>query len=411
MSAVATLFASKPQPAAGPTRLAAFIVDAPTREALAEALGGAANGAQIHEGGLATALAAIAQGPAPAVAVVDVTDSEDPVGAVAMLASALGHGGALLCVGTVNDITLYRALTEAGAVDYLVKPIAAEGFARALAAAEARRWDEGPAKADATAKDAKVITVMGTRGGVGATTFAVNMAWTIAHQTGRKVALIDLDLRFGTVALALDLEPTHGLREVLENPDRIDSLFVSSAMARESDELSILSAEEPAGDQLHVEPAALDTLLADLRQNFDYLVIDLPRGSAVPEDFVVARSNKVVLVSDLTLPAMRDTVRLVAWTKSVTAEAELVIAVNKAGALPKGEVPKAEFERAAQAPVAHVLPYDAKSAGAAASAGRPLALAAKGSALTKAMSKASLDIAAAEKAKPAKKGLALFRKK
>ncbi len=408
MSAVATLFASKPQQAAAAARLAAYIGDAPTREALAAALGPQATAAEIVVGGLPAALSAIAQGPAPEVAVVDVTGAADPVGGATMLLSALGHGGALIVVGTTNDIALYRAFTEAGVAEYLVKPVAPETFAHALAAIAARR-EETAGKADAGPRSAKVISVMGTRGGVGATTVAVNLAWTIAHEAGRKVALVDLDLRFGTVALALDLEPTHGLREVLENPDRIDSLFVSSAMARESDALSVLSAEEPAGDRLHIEPDAFDALLADLRQNFDYLVVDLARGAAVPEAHVVARSDKLVLVSDHSLAAMRDAVRLAAWAKSVTADAELVLALNKAGASPKGEVPKSEFERAAQMPVAYVLPYDPKSAGAAASAGRPIALAGKGCALAKALAKASLEIAATEKARPAKRSL--FRKK
>ncbi len=410
MSAVATLFATKPRPAsAGPARLAAYIADGPTREALAAALGAEAARAQIAEGGLAAALSAIAHGPAPELAIVDVSGSEDPVGGTAMLVSALRPVGSLVVVGTINDIGLYRALADVGAVEYLVKPVAPEAFAGALATVESRRQGAAPGKADSGARNAKVITVMGTRGGVGATTVAVNMAWTLAHQAGRKVALVDLDLRFGTVALALDLEPTHGLREVLENPDRIDSLFVSSAMAKESDALSVLSAEEPAGDRVQIAPDAFDALIADLRQNFDELIIDLPRGAAVPEDHVVLRSDKLVLVSDFTLAAMRDTVRLVSWAKSVTAETEIVLALNKAGAVAKGEVPKSEFERAAQITVAHVLPYDPKSAGAAASAGRPVAVAGKGGALAKVLSKASLDIAAAGKAKPARRGL--FRKK
>ena len=76
------------------------------------------------------------------------------------------------------------------------------------------------------------IAVIGTRGGVGATSVAANLAWLLAEETKLKTALIDLDLWFGTVALSLDIEPTRGLREALENPARIDSLFVSSATAK-----------------------------------------------------------------------------------------------------------------------------------------------------------------------------------
>ena len=67
-------------------------------------------------------------------------------------------------------------------------------------------------------KDNKRVVVLGVRGGVGASTVAVNLAWLFSDQYNMNTALIDLDLEFGTIALSLDLEPTRGLREALENP-------------------------------------------------------------------------------------------------------------------------------------------------------------------------------------------------
>jgi pilus assembly protein CpaE len=257
----------------------------------------------------------------------------------------------------------------------------------------------------------RLLTVLGARGGVGATTFAVNVAWLLAHDAPRKVALVDLDLRFGTVALSLDLEPTHGLREVLESPDRIDSLFVSSAMARESETLSVLSAEEPPGDRLKIEPAAFDALAGDLRGNFDWIVVDAARGSAVPEERLLAQSDKIVLVSDLSLAGMRDAVRLAGWIRSVAARAEFLVVVNKQGAHAKAEVPRADFERGVEAKIAQLLPYDPKVAGAASNAGRPIAVAAKGSALAKALRQSANMIAGPEASARAKAPIGLFRRK
>ena len=57
---------------------------------------------------------------------------------------------------------------------------------------------------------------------------AVNFAWLLAHEQKRRRRCIDLDLQHGTLALALDLEPTRGLREALEHPERIDSLFIAA---------------------------------------------------------------------------------------------------------------------------------------------------------------------------------------
>jgi pilus assembly protein CpaE len=266
-------------------------------------------------------------------------------------------------------------------------------------------------KPDATAHHARAITFLGSRGGVGTTTLAVNVAWLLAHETELKVALVDLDLRLGTVALSLDLEPTHGLREVLESPDRIDSLFVSSAMARESETLSVLSGEEPLGDRFHIDAHAFDALLTDLRANFDLVVIDLPRNGEISEDRVLAQSDKVVLVSDLSLAGMRDAVRLAAWARGVAGRAELSVVVNRAGAHAKAEVPRADFERGIEAKIAHILPYDPKAASAAASAGRPVAVAGKGSPFAKALRQASFTLAGTEKPARGKLSLSLFRRK
>jgi pilus assembly protein CpaE len=375
--------------------LVAFLLDGETLEALVSMLPVLAPDSPVYEGGVAAAIGTLQGGRAPGLVIVDVSDTEDPVGGIQMLRSACGADPRLLVIGAINDVHLYRALIDAGAYDYLVKPVTADMFARAISAAEARPAPTAAAKPAAAAtaeRKSHVVTFMGSRGGVGATTVAVNTGWLLAHELDQSVVILDLDLRLGTVALALDLEPTHGLREVLESPHRIDNLFISSAMARESDKLFVLSAEEPLGDQLGVDPEAFDTLLTDLRANFDWVIIDLPRTGALPEHRVINHSDKVVLVSDLSLAGMRDAMRMSGFVKSVRPDVPLVVMVNKVGANPKTEVPQSEFSRGIAEPVAFALPYEPAAAGAAAAAGRPIAVSAKGSKLLKALRKSSIDL-------------------
>src|SRR3546814_1972017 len=94
-------------------------------------------------------------------------------------------------------------------------------------------WSSNVCASDLKAR----IAVIGSRGGVGSSTFAVNLAWILAEERKYKTTLIDLDLEFGTIALSLDLEPTRGLREALENPARVDGLFISSATAKLTENL------------------------------------------------------------------------------------------------------------------------------------------------------------------------------
>src|SRR3546814_3700897 len=74
--------------------------------------------------------------------------------------------------------------------------------------------------------------VIGARGGVGASSIATSLAWLLAEKENRSTALLDLDVHFGTGAMAFDLEPGRGLADALENPSRIDGLFIERAMLR-----------------------------------------------------------------------------------------------------------------------------------------------------------------------------------
>ena len=106
---------------------------------------------------------------------------------------------------------------------------------------------------------------------------ATSVAWLIAHERRRRVALVDLDLQFGTVALSLDLEPSHGLREALENPNRIDGLFMDRVLVQHSERLFVLSAEESPDETLLLDYGAVELLMTELRNKFHYVVVDVPR--------------------------------------------------------------------------------------------------------------------------------------
>lgn len=397
MNAVTDLFNNSSDPIAS-DQLVAFVADPEIGETLSGVIMSRWPTALVEPGGLEAAIERFTQEASPPVIVVDVSTSPDPVSAMAQLVGICAPETRVVGVGTANDVRLYRSLTGAGAVDYLVHPVTVEALAEAVAAP--RQTAEQPKSSEG--KEAKIITVTGARGGVGSTTVAVNLAWTLAHVSGKQVALIDLDLKCGTVALSLDLEPTHGLREALENPGRIDSLFIASAMANESENLLVLSAEEGLEQHLMIDEYAVEALLRSLRSSFDAIVVDMPRSASVDPTSVIASSNSVVIVSELSLSALRDTARIMALAKAQAPEATVTIVVNKDG---KGEMPKAEFERGVGAKIGFALPHDPKAAGAAANAGKAVAQVAKGSGLAKALGEASLQITNSEQQAKAKSKL------
>ncbi len=376
----ALAFVSESASEFGLEQLAAYVGDEETRAVVQAATKSRWPTASIHDGGLAVALGNVSQEPSPGLMIVDVSASDEPAGAIRSLMTLVDSMTRVVAIGSINDVGVYRDLIAAGATDYLVKPIAPESLEMALVGAE-----RSTAVTPADASRIRTVAVVGARDGVGASTVAVNTAWIMAHELGKTVALIDLDLQFGTVALALDLEPSHGLREALEKPDRIDGLFIASAMAHESERLFVLSAEEPLEDHINVNPAAFELLLDTLPDDFDCVVIDLPPRLVSSQLQLLQRVDTVVLVSDLGIPGMRDTARLSHMIRGAAPEVALMVIANKVGTSKSGELPKAEFTRGAELPISFFLPSDPKTAAEASNAGKPFPVVAKRSPIVKAL--------------------------
>lgn len=323
----------------------------------------------VRDGGSQQALDYLAEAPTPSVLIVDIGESSAPLTAMLSLTAAFSEQTRLIGIGTINDINLYREMIGAGITDYLVKPITEKALAAALC-----RTDE-PAAAPAAEGDKtnKVnrIAVIGSRGGVGASALAVNLAWLMSQERGEKTALIDLDLEFGTVALALDLEPTRGLREALESPNRIDSLFIESATAKLTEKLSVMATEETLAQQIAFNPEAIDVLFETVGRNNACILVDVPRTNFAVRQRVFEESSKIVVVTDLTLSGLRDTMRLMTGIEEVAPGRPVFVVANRTGGKHQAMSAR-EFQKALGHKVDFVIPDDPKAYTAAANNGKPV---------------------------------------
>jgi pilus assembly protein CpaE len=283
----------------------------------------------------------------------------------------------VIATGQVNDVRLYRDLVASGIQDYLLKPFTADQLRDAFA--NAQLIVSGPRVNETTTERPNITTaVIGVRGGVGASTIASSLAWLMGDKAGRSTALLDLDVHFGTGALALDLEPGRGLTDAIENPSRIDGLFIERAMVRANDRLCVLSAEAPLNQWILTDGAAFFQLQEEIRHAFEGTVIDLPRNMVVQFPHLVNDVNVVVVVVDFTLAATRDAIRLLSWLKANAGQARVIVVANKV--LPSiQEVSRKDFEHSIERKVDILLPADPKAAMQAAKLGQPLAKATKSS--------------------------------
>ncbi len=317
---------------------------------------------------LDAALRRIREGGNPRVLILDLSDSTAPIAELSAARSVGGNDLRILALGTVNDVGLFRDLLAAGASDYLVKPVSREALAIGLEKRMSTTIGGG-------AGLGQVVAFIGSRGGVGTTTTAVAFAWMLAEQHKETTVLVDLDLHFGTVALNLDADPGSGLCEALEQPSRIDALFVDRATVKVSETLRTLAAEAAVAETLMIDAGAIDVLLYELRRKFSWVVIDLPRWVTPTQRVVLGAASRVVIMCERSLAGLRDTIRLQTLMREHAPQTQVLL-VDAGASGERATVGKSEFEKAVGKTLDATLSHDAKSAGAATNAGQPLPVAA-----------------------------------
>lgn len=223
------------------------------------------------------------------------------------------NGAQVPVIATAESISplMLRRLLRDGVSDFIEQPITASEVLDALRTTLAKRLRSDP---ENTAARGSVITFMRASGGMGATTLAINTAYTLTQVAGvnaPRVCLLDLDPQFGNAALYLDLAQGHGMVDIVRSPARLDGDLLRGAMLRHRSGVHVLPTP-------HV-PMPLDALHQDLvgqiieiaEREFDYVIIDLPRALTNWTEVVLNRSAMLAVVVQLTVPALRQARRLI----------------------------------------------------------------------------------------------------
>ena len=331
---------------------------------------------KVNKGGLRNAVQSLSVSASPVILFVDLSESADPLNDINGLAEVCEPGTVVIATGQVNDVRLYRDLLSSGIHDYLLKPFTVDQLRDSFAHAQSiLSGPRGEAQAD---KPHVMTAVIGVRGGVGASSLSTSLAWLLGEKSLRSTALLDLDVHFGTGALSLDLEPGRGLTDAIENPSRIDGLFIERAMVRANERLSVLSAEAPIHQPLMTDGAAFFQLQEEMRNAFESTVIDLPRHMLIQHPHLVHDAHVAVVVAELTLAATRDAIRVLAWLKSNAPQTKVIVVANR---VPNGgalEISRKDFEQSIERQVDLIFPFDSKLAAQSAKLGKPLAEIASG---------------------------------
>ena len=346
--------------------LLGFITDARSEEALREGLAEVtAEQLDIRRGGVRTAVGAMQKLATPKVLVVDVSGEDQPLTALGDLAHVVEPDVCVLVIGETNNVDFYREVTRGmGAADYLAKPLTRDIVARHFSA-----FLRGKTPAAQAALGGRVIALTGVRGGVGATTLAVNLAWNFGVVMRRHTVLVDPNIQTGSAAFLLNVQPGPGLRVALEAPERLDSLLAERAAQPAGDRLHVLAGEEALAIQPNPAPGAAHVLLDALRSRYNFIVADVPFAPVPLYRDLLDLVDQRVLVMEPTLAAVRDTLRLLALPAAHGQSHRAIVVLNRVGV--PGGLTRRQVEDALKIKVDVAIPDLPRQVGMAATLGEP----------------------------------------
>ncbi|HEY0223193.1 MAG TPA: response regulator receiver protein [Pseudolabrys sp.] len=233
--------------------------------------------------------------------------------ALARLMARIGAWPPVIAVTQGFDENVARTLLQMRVTDFLVKPVAAIDLVRACA-----RVAQGQS-GGAQPTEAKITTFLPAVGGAGVTTLAVQTAMLLLNSGGPRVkpstCLVDLDFQHGAVADYLDLEPRLNLAEIEPRPDRLDRQLLEVMLSYHASGLAVVAAPNRPAEMRLFDPDVVTRLLDLVSSHFEYVVFDMPRTWFSWTDSVLLGSDKLFIVSETTVPALRHAKQLVAAIK------------------------------------------------------------------------------------------------
>ncbi len=264
----------------------------------------------VGEGGYGVEAVTVAKERPPDVFVVSV---EEPVAlalqTIESLADAAPHVPTIVYSSLADAQSVRRAMV-AGARDYLVKPLKPEDLSRAvygvLEQEEKKRLRADGLGVEAAARGT-VITVFGAKGGIGKTTISTNLAVTLAKMTGANVCLLDMDTRFGDVAIMMDVAVESSIADVARKIDDIDRDKIRDFLVKHHTGVSILPAPLHPTEWRNMTPQHIEKIVELLAQTHDYVVIDTPGTFNELIAATLELANLILLVTSMDIASIKDT--------------------------------------------------------------------------------------------------------
>jgi pilus assembly protein CpaE len=266
------------------------------------------------------------QGAECAAAIIDMDASRlEEIDALRRVTRRLDGAAPVIVVTREYNAGAVRILVQLQVADFLVKPISTADLVRAC-----QRVLAG-ADRDANA-ESQIYTFMPAAGGVGNTTLALQTAFELhnSQQGGATTCVVDLNLQQGACAEYLDVEPRFDISEIENQPERLDRQLLDVMLSRHASGLAVLAAPVRPTEMRTFDTDVVVRMLDLVSAYFDNVVIDMPRTWFPWTETVLLGTNRLFVVSEMTVPCLRQTQRLIKAIQDTTArQARPAVIVNR----------------------------------------------------------------------------------
>jgi pilus assembly protein CpaE len=321
---------------------------------------------KVQMGGIKAAIEAYHGAPTPNVIVIESDGrGEDVLAGLDSLAEVCDAGTRVVVIGRVNDVTHYRELVKRGVNEYLITPIGTIDVVRAIC---------GLFSAPDARPVGRAIAVVGAKGGVGASSIAHNIAFSVARDLKLGTVVADLDLAFGTAGLDFNQDPPQGMSDAVFSPDRIDTNFIDRLLSKCTDHLSLLAAPATL-DRVYDFPAeALDPVIDALRASAPCVILDVPHLWSAWTRRILISADELLIVANPDLANLRNAKSLLDLLKAARPNDHRPrYCLNQVGVAKRPEIKPADFSKALDDEPVAIIPFEPNLFGTASNNGQMIA--------------------------------------
>jgi len=244
---------------------------------------------------------------------------------------------AIVIISIQGENEYLKKAMAAGAREYLIKPFSSKELSDTIRRVYENQQKRNSAlgvqktekKEGSPQKKGKVISVFSTKGGVGKTVIAVNLASQLIKDAKKKIVLVDLDISAGDAALLLNVAPTTSIIDLIKEQEEVNYEFLEVFLLPHVSGLKILAAPENPEFSEYLTSNLVEEIIKILKENFDYVIVDVPSYYSDAGISALEASEHILLLLNQDISSLKRTKIDMEILKKLNLDQKVKIILNK----------------------------------------------------------------------------------